>query len=350
MRGATPYNNVFKTLHDISIHAPHARSDCPDGLQWVTCWYFNPRSSCEERQCRAPGPYCARRISIHAPHARSDASAFPPQPPDAYFNPRSSCEERPVVIIYTIDPLTISIHAPHARSDDHFSDELPYDADISIHAPHARSDIGKRKTMCDMAYFNPRSSCEERPGHWARPQRDAYFNPRSSCEERPEHRAVIDPHVDEFQSTLLMRGATIDRRIAATYGLFQSTLLMRGATCWSVQRKNALPISIHAPHARSDGLLKTCAPLVRVFQSTLLMRGATKVIRNIPTTQKFQSTLLMRGATAPALYKLLLSIRFQSTLLMRGATCNVSSAIQYICNFNPRSSCEERLQPLRRPR
>ena len=38
-------------------------------------------------------------------------------------------------------------------------------------------------------YFNPRSSCEERPG--ARRMRAAAshdFNPRSSCEERPARR------------------------------------------------------------------------------------------------------------------------------------------------------------------
>ena len=79
---------------------------------------------------------------------------------------------------------------------------------ISIHAPHARSDF---------------SACPLRPP-------GAYFNPRSSCEER---RARQDACRDagQFQSTLLMRGATWElAEIDYVAGIFQSTLLMRGAT------------------------------------------------------------------------------------------------------------------------
>ena len=62
-------------------------------------------------------PYC-HLISIHAPHARSDkiAAAFGVQP-NYYFNPRSSCEERPRMMQIWINDTDISIHAPHARSD-----------------------------------------------------------------------------------------------------------------------------------------------------------------------------------------------------------------------------------------
>ena len=38
-----------------------------------------------------------------------------------------------------------------------------------------------------------------------------------------------------------------------------------------------------------------------------------------------------------------LLIVFQSTLLMRGATRAAFFCAQYVQNFNPRSSCEERL-------
>ena len=56
---------------------------------------------------------------------------------------------------------------------------------ISIHAPHARSDV-----------FQPffQHLCK-------------YFNPRSSCEERLRL-AGDTPDGEQFQSTLLMRGAT----------------------------------------------------------------------------------------------------------------------------------------------
>ena len=55
---------------------------------------------------------------------------------------------------------------------------------ISIHAPHARSDLIRGYGQICSAYFNPRSSCEERRhgAHTIRLFTD--FNPRSSCEER----------------------------------------------------------------------------------------------------------------------------------------------------------------------
>ena len=128
----------------ISIHAPHARSDC---------------SSC--------GAMRLRRISIHAPHARSDS----------------------IPCIYFIDDL-ISIHAPHARSD-LFPLVTIIQASISIHAPHARSD--PYYGLIEMIYF-------------------------------------------EFQSTLLMRGATVSLssidlldfiiHFSRTQHLFPKTLLL----------------------------------------------------------------------------------------------------------------------------
>ena len=124
----------------------------------------------------------------------------------------------------------ISIHAPHARSDRIYTAHSTAHSDISIHAPHARSD-GVTYHLTEMRHN---------------------FNPRSSCEERRD-RITWTLQFDAFQSTLLMRGATISGTCALrSRNSFQSTLLMRGAT-----RDNALDalhvdISIHAPHARSD--------------------------------------------------------------------------------------------------
>ena len=127
----------------------------------VQCGYFNPRSSCEERQ-QDHDFFQDAAISIHAPHARSD------------------CEQ-----LFIARIADISIHAPHARSDIHAFRNVACRGWISIHAPHARSDITLRHT----------------------PDRERHFNPRSSCEERPLFRWL---HLIDFlfQSTLLMRGAT----------------------------------------------------------------------------------------------------------------------------------------------
>ena len=172
---------------------------------------------------------------------------------------------------------------------------------------------------------------------------------------------------------------------------FQSTLLMRGATRASLHLFQRIPISIHAPHARSDDIRIIDADFIDdfnprssceerpdhcksitvtiIFQSTLLMRGATFSSAASSTFPGvFQSTLLMRGATnSSSVSELAKTIsihapharsderqavidphvdEFQSTLLMRGATMRLTWSRKKRSYFNPRSSCEER-QPLR---
>ena len=78
-------------------------------------------------------------------------------------------------------------------------------------------------------------------------------------------------------------------------------------------------ISIHAPHARSDfGFPASAAG--RIFQSTLLMRGATcALLATRPTASNFNP----RSSCEERLFlgnEGLSIVEFQSTLLMRGAT------------------------------
>ena len=63
-------------------------------------------------------------------------------------------------------------------------------------------------SMSASVHFNPRSSCEERHGAGNGLVDGWHFNPRSSCEERPFNMLEYLDTVKEFQSTLLMRGAT----------------------------------------------------------------------------------------------------------------------------------------------
>ena len=191
-------------------------------------------------------------ISIHAPHARSDQLRLRRMSITRHFNPRSSCEERLKRILEetaneafqsTLLMRGATCAWPGICSGD----------TISIHAPHARSDARARRGSCLASYFNPRSSCEERPDLAVRAfevsefqstllmrgatgtcvtaniyHRD--FNPRSSCEERRGSRKVIGQY-SRFQSTLLMRGATCAPTSNRQHrSKFQSTLLMRGAT------------------------------------------------------------------------------------------------------------------------
>ena len=208
MRGATFATRSSLILFIISIHAPHARSDLRT-LSASTCIpYFNPRSSCEERQLGVKFVKRVIPISIHAPHARSDCGevmrgwmlmSISIHAPHA----RSDSDGRPMGI-----PSYISIHAPHARSDDAQIRFSAIPSEISIHAPHARSDRHARRCVQGIQNFNPRSSCEERRHSRATVRGcSANFNPRSSCEERP---------------------------LPCSFS------------------ESVMPISIHAPHARSD--------------------------------------------------------------------------------------------------
>ena len=149
------------------------------------CRNFNPRSSCEERLIRYD------TVPIHAQFQST-------------LLMRGATKQSSAAAVL----LDISIHAPHARSDAPRQAAHARKARISIHAPHARSDTSRRTSGRRMANFNPRSSCEER---------------------RPLRRNMAD----------------------------------------------AVVISIHAPHARSDDIRKALSDLIKEFQSTLLMRGAT---------------------------------------------------------------------------
>ena len=124
---------------------------------------FNPRSSCEERLEVEGLPSHRRTISIHAPHARSD--------------PR---------LLEAIAPHFISIHAPHARSDGRPRRRYSAPAPISIHAPHARSDKARRALRSAVTVFQSTLLMRGATGSAALTfTHFTYFNPRSSCEERP---------------------------------------------------------------------------------------------------------------------------------------------------------------------
>ena len=150
----------------------------------------------------------------------------------------------------------ISIHAPHARSDGNIIDDQDGNLMISIHAPHARSDAGPDLRPEYSGYFNPRSSCEERhplDGIFLWRQD---FNPRSSCEERPKIHDVTDAYYTDFNPRSSCEERLFTKNICYSFATFQSTLLMRGAT--TIRRERVIPvgISIHAPHARSDFLIR----------------------------------------------------------------------------------------------
>ena len=149
---------------EISIHAPHTRSDRGRKRHRERRKHFNPRSSYEER------PFTSLRMS----RTRGN------------FNPRSSYEERRHSSLIQSVTVIISIHAPHTRSDQHGEDRARH-AQISIHAPHTRSDrdaLRELRVLRRISIHAPHT----RSDHWSAARRNGY---------------------QIFQSTLLIRGATL---------------------------------------------------------------------------------------------------------------------------------------------
>ena len=173
------------SLDEISIHAPHARSDVPAPL-------INP---------------VLPPISIHAPHARSDAPFITVFMYIDEFQSTLLMRGATISTLLGNTPFCISIHAPHARSDP-AAEKTPQEQLISIHAPHARSDGRDAEAAHGMII--------------------SIHAPHARSDEHFLAKVVGDDFL--FQSTLLMRGATCSWRSFATAAIFQSTLLMRGAT------------------------------------------------------------------------------------------------------------------------
>ena len=214
-------------------------------------------------------------ISIHAPHARSDLRTLSASTCIPYFNPRSSCEERQLGVKFVKRVIPISIHAPHARSDCGEVMRGWMLMSISIHAPHARSDSAGLAVSALRPHFNPRSSCEERPPILSLHIATSYFNPRSSCEERLCRSCSVSAST-AFQSTLLMRGATTRSLVMLrSSSAFQSTLLMRGATADIIPAYRDIVFQSTLLMRGATCSKSTCAAQRWIFQSTLLMRGAT---------------------------------------------------------------------------
>ena len=191
------------------------------------------------------------QISIHAPHARSDPLTAGQRLALVEF--QSTLLMRGATSVAGAQPLltnifqstllmrgatqrgcssrageAISIHAPHARSDAELM-RLAGDTPISIHAPHARSDFRQCSAPRCQENFNPRSSCEERlePGKRAAPAKRISIHAPHARSDKNRLRGYHDFEIS----------------IHAPHARSDPATPMR--TKWSF-------ISIHAPHARSD--------------------------------------------------------------------------------------------------
>ena len=252
LRGATEIFQRFFVFHDVSIHAPLARSNLlrprprpptPPG--------FNTCSSCEEQHSSVADILMDYYVSIHAPLARSNLvhSAF--QTWDA----------------------VVSIHAPLARSNSDGTPTATTGLTVSIHAPLARSNALAIAITIRAACFNTCSSCEEQLFRTVPAFIMRCFNTCSSCEEQRQYtcrlpcRFRVSIHAPLARSNKSLHPISVRK-------LFQYMLLLRGAT---------ISLSVFVP--------------VILFQYMLLLRGATQAHQTAPGCFPFQYMLLLRGAT-----------------------------------------------------
>ena len=191
---------------NISIHAPHARSDDND------VWHCLPR-------------LC---ISIHAPHARSDAHSF-----------RHTHATM----------LIISIHAPHARSDSVTTSCRLYSLFQSTLLMRGATD--RRHERVHAILFQStllmRGATNWDSAMMAQEKFQSTLLMRGATVSLPSSGCALI-----FQSTLLMRGATQAGQGQAVGAQISIHAPHARSDISISQLSSVTKISIHAPHARSD--------------------------------------------------------------------------------------------------
>ena len=189
-------------------------------------------------------------ISIHALRKESDPGTLRLTKRSKNFNPHSPCGERRHQHLQRARTQDFNPHSPCGERPPPWP---------SRHAPYD---------------FNPHSPCGERRNAYGRPTISKYFNPHSPCGERQEILSSTF-EMDEFQSTLPLRGATGHTRHHPNIPCY---------------------FNPHSPCGERPASVKKGAQNVK-FQSTLPLRGATAEQLLRLQTNSFQSTLPLRGAT-----------------------------------------------------
>ena len=118
---------------------------------------------------------------------------------------------------------------------------------------------------------------------------------------------------------------------------------MRGATHHAGRRCDCgAIISIHAPHARSDRTMHIGGSDRSKFQSTLLMRGATR----LPSTARASAQNFNPRSSCEERLDIIRQRESQGTISIHAPHARSDPGFaggrRQLYNFNPRSSCEER--------
>ena len=153
---------------------------------------------------------------------------------------------------------------------------------------------------------------------------------------------LIKKPVTSFQSTLPMRGVTVLLFPKEMFHLFQSTLPMRGVTLSTSALSCCTQISIHTPHAGSDGYRSCSIPYTHDISIHTPHAGSDFISPmfllspdiSIHTPHAGSDSMFTPGVG-------LMPSGFQSTLPMRGVTIFPVLLSKYCIYFNPHSPCGE---------
>ena len=273
--------------------------------------------------------------------------------------------------------IVIDTNSPaHAESSPHVRRTLDINRESDIHAV-----AGTLQTPISIHALRKESD----PGTLRLTKRSKNFNPHSPCGERQEILSSTF-EMDEFQSTLPLRGATLDLTLASAgvdisihtplagsdrpytsspkYSLlFQSTLPLRGATRFGEEGRAERQISIHTPLAGSDLAwraenhrrnISIHTPLAgsdsgqhdlgAVHQISIHtpLAGSDALQRRAPETEMISIHTPLAGSDLVERVPSALILEFQSTLPLRRATIRCPFLARIPPDFNPHSPCGER--------
>ena len=191
---------------------------------------------------------------------------------------------------------------------------------ISIHAPLARCDIARPSRTAKATHFNPRTSCEVRPGR-RRPhfRHNCHFNPRTSCEVRPER----GQHQQrEERISIHAPLARCDGYRGRRWRLVR--YFNPRTSCEVRLRSGGYPAGGYYFNPRTSCEVRQRRKHRRKRRNNFNPRTSCEVRPCFPVLpsvcSRFQSTHLLRGATALHFNAAALHCPFQSTHLLRGAT------------------------------
>ena len=144
-----------------------------------------------------------------------------------------------------------------------------------------------------------------------------------------------------FQSAPLLRGAISRGRPRWWMGAFQSAPLLRGAMAANAAACHQLHVSIRAPLARGDGLLRAPAAADGCFNPRPSCEGRSWMVSRYPQPSGFQSAPLLRGAIRMARqHRHLRQVSIRAPLARGDDGATRKGALSR--SFNPRPSCEGR--------